>query len=210
MSHHQTTLPQKIRQTYSMLTRSVSLKKSQGYLLHQEVHAYKECSFAFKPLRLFVSDVGGTGKSILIEVIKASIQQQDAGILSYYYQIIRMRPDENTCTQRHYTLHFTHNTCVYVYLFMGPLSLLYMIHILYTLHIYACAESDPLIIQNNPLHIQCKFSNKMCSIDRSFRHCHFSFQRNTLQQHTGVSDIITFKEIAKSMSFIHCHFISTK
>ena len=41
-----------------------------AHLLHQKLHEDKECSCAFKPLRIFVSGVGGTGKSFLIEAIK--------------------------------------------------------------------------------------------------------------------------------------------
>ena len=39
------------------------------HLLHQEQHDSKSCSCDFTPLRMFVSGVGGTGKSFLIETI---------------------------------------------------------------------------------------------------------------------------------------------
>ena len=41
-----------------------------AHLLLQKLHEDQECSCAFKPLRIFVSGVGGNGKSFLIEVIK--------------------------------------------------------------------------------------------------------------------------------------------
>ena len=40
------------------------------HLHHQEMHENKKCQCNFKPLRMFVSGVGGTGKSFLIEAIK--------------------------------------------------------------------------------------------------------------------------------------------
>ena len=40
-----------------------------AHLLHQEQHDSKSCSCDFTPLRMFVSGVGGTGKSFLIETI---------------------------------------------------------------------------------------------------------------------------------------------
>ena len=52
-----------------------------AHLLHQKLHEDKECSCAFRPLRVFVSGVGGTGKSFLIETIKTlvnSIWSMDA------------------------------------------------------------------------------------------------------------------------------------
>ena len=41
-----------------------------AHLLHQKLLEDKECSCAFKPWRIFVSGVGGTGKSFVIEAIK--------------------------------------------------------------------------------------------------------------------------------------------
>ena len=41
--------------------------------LHQRQHEANECQCDFKPLRMFVSGVGGTGKSFLIEAIKALV-----------------------------------------------------------------------------------------------------------------------------------------
>ena len=43
------------------------------HFLHQKCHEAKQCSCDFSPLRLFVSGVGGTGKSFLIEAIKALV-----------------------------------------------------------------------------------------------------------------------------------------
>ena len=42
-----------------------------AHFLHQKCHEAKQCSCDFSPLRLFVSGVGGSGKSFLIEAIKA-------------------------------------------------------------------------------------------------------------------------------------------
>ena len=42
-----------------------------AHLLHQQCHETRECECDFKPLHMFVSGVGGTGKSFLIEAIKA-------------------------------------------------------------------------------------------------------------------------------------------
>ena len=44
-----------------------------GHLLHQKCHEQRECSCDIKPVRMFVSGVGGTGKSFLIEAIKALV-----------------------------------------------------------------------------------------------------------------------------------------
>ena len=44
-----------------------------GHLLHQKCHEQSECSCDIKPVRMFVSGVGGTGKSFLIEAIKALV-----------------------------------------------------------------------------------------------------------------------------------------
>ena len=45
-----------------------------SHLLHQQQHEEKKCHCSdLKPLRMFVSGVGGTGKSFLIEAIKALI-----------------------------------------------------------------------------------------------------------------------------------------
>ncbi len=43
------------------------------HLLHQQQHEADQCHCDFKPLRMFVSGVGGTGKSFLIEAVKALI-----------------------------------------------------------------------------------------------------------------------------------------
>ena len=42
-----------------------------AHLLHQQCHETRECECDLKPLHMFISGVGGTGKSFLIEVIKA-------------------------------------------------------------------------------------------------------------------------------------------
>ncbi len=43
------------------------------HLLHQQQHEADQCHCDFKPLRMFVSGVRGTGKSFLIEAVKALI-----------------------------------------------------------------------------------------------------------------------------------------
>ena len=43
------------------------------HLFHQKQHQDNECQCEFKPLRMFVSGVGGTGKSFLIETTKALV-----------------------------------------------------------------------------------------------------------------------------------------
>ena len=48
-------------------------EKIKAHLLHQQQHEGSECSCDFKPLTMFVSGVGGTGKSFLIEAIKALV-----------------------------------------------------------------------------------------------------------------------------------------
>ena len=47
--------------------------KVKDHLLHQQKHETDECSCDLSPLRMFVSGVGGTGKSFLIETIKALV-----------------------------------------------------------------------------------------------------------------------------------------
>ena len=47
--------------------------KVKGHLLHQQQHEANECSCDLTPLRMFVSGVGGTGKSFLIETVKALV-----------------------------------------------------------------------------------------------------------------------------------------
>ena len=42
-------------------------------MLDKLTHEFGECSCDFKPLRIFVSGVGGTGKSLLIHVLKSLI-----------------------------------------------------------------------------------------------------------------------------------------
>ena len=44
-----------------------------AHFLHQKCHEAKQCSCDLSPLRLFVSGVGGTGKSFLIEAMKALV-----------------------------------------------------------------------------------------------------------------------------------------
>ena len=43
------------------------------HLVHQKCHEGNKCSCDIAPMRMFVSGVGGTGKSFLIEVIKAFV-----------------------------------------------------------------------------------------------------------------------------------------
>ena len=43
------------------------------HLLHHQRHETNECQCDLKPLQMFVSGVGGTGKSFLIETIKALV-----------------------------------------------------------------------------------------------------------------------------------------
>ena len=47
--------------------------KIHNHLLHQQQHEANQCSCEFKPLHMFLSGVAGTGKSFLIETIKALI-----------------------------------------------------------------------------------------------------------------------------------------
>ena len=49
------------------------LDKIHNHLLHQQQHEANQCSCEFKPLHMFLSGVAGTGKSFLIETIKALI-----------------------------------------------------------------------------------------------------------------------------------------
>ena len=44
-----------------------------AHFQHQNLHEANQCSCDFAPLRMFVSGVGGTGKSFLIEAIKALV-----------------------------------------------------------------------------------------------------------------------------------------
>ena len=44
-----------------------------NHLLHQQMHEANQCECDIKPLCMFVSGVGGTGKSFLIEAIKALV-----------------------------------------------------------------------------------------------------------------------------------------
>ena len=47
--------------------------KMKYHLFHQKQHEDNECQSEFKPLQMFVSGVGGTGKSFLIQTIKALV-----------------------------------------------------------------------------------------------------------------------------------------
>ena len=47
--------------------------KVRDHLLHQKSHEKKECNCDLKPLRMFISGVGGTGKSFLIECLRALV-----------------------------------------------------------------------------------------------------------------------------------------
>ena len=44
-----------------------------NHQFHQKQHEDNECQCEFKPLQMFVSGVGGTGKSFLIETTKALV-----------------------------------------------------------------------------------------------------------------------------------------
>ena len=46
---------------------------TKAHFLHQKHHEANQCSCDFVPLRMFLSGVGGTGKSFLIETIKALV-----------------------------------------------------------------------------------------------------------------------------------------
>ena len=47
--------------------------KTKYRLFYQKQHKDNECQCEFKPLQMFVSGVGGTGKSFLIQTIKALV-----------------------------------------------------------------------------------------------------------------------------------------
>ena len=47
--------------------------KVKAHFLHQKEHEASKCAFDLTPLRMFVSGVGGTGKSFLIETIKSLV-----------------------------------------------------------------------------------------------------------------------------------------
>ena len=50
--------------------------KIEAHLNHQKLHESKQCNCTdYKPLLMFVSGVGGTGKSFLIEAIKAQVAE---------------------------------------------------------------------------------------------------------------------------------------
>ena len=46
------------------------------HLFHQKQHEDNECQCEFKPLQMFVSGIGSTGKSFLIQTIKALVSHQ--------------------------------------------------------------------------------------------------------------------------------------
>ena len=48
-------------------------EKVEAHLLHQQKHEQSACLCEFKPLQMFISGIGGTGKFFLIEEIKALI-----------------------------------------------------------------------------------------------------------------------------------------
>ena len=50
-------------------------EKVKSHFLHQQLHEGNKCPCNLKPLRMFVSGVGGTGKSFLVETIKAWVNQ---------------------------------------------------------------------------------------------------------------------------------------
>ena len=63
-----------LKQRVAMLNadQSCIFDKVKDHLLHQQ-HETDECSCNLSPLRMFVSGVGGTGKSFLIETVKALV-----------------------------------------------------------------------------------------------------------------------------------------
>ena len=52
------------------------LDKVAHHLLHQKEHEEEKCKCDIKPLQMFISGVGGTGKSFLIEAVKAFVDDQ--------------------------------------------------------------------------------------------------------------------------------------
>ena len=50
-------------------------EKVKSHFLNQQLHEGNKCQCNLEPLRMFVSGVGGTGKSFLIETIKALVDQ---------------------------------------------------------------------------------------------------------------------------------------
>ena len=50
-------------------------EKVKSHFLHQQLHEGNKCQCNLEPLRMFVSGVGGTGKSFLIETIRALVDQ---------------------------------------------------------------------------------------------------------------------------------------
>lgn len=52
--------------------------KIKAHLFHQQKHENNDCSCNFKPIQLFVSGVGGTGKSFLIEALVHNIWSLDS------------------------------------------------------------------------------------------------------------------------------------
>ena len=66
---------QSLKQRVAMLNADQRriFDKVKDHLLHQQQHEADECSCDLSPLRMFVSGVGGTGKSFLIETIKALV-----------------------------------------------------------------------------------------------------------------------------------------
>ena len=52
-----------------------------GHLLHQQKHEDSQCQCSdLKPLQMFVSEVGGTGKSFLIEAIRRFVKNTWPGL----------------------------------------------------------------------------------------------------------------------------------
>ena len=50
-------------------------EKVKSHFLHQQLREGNKCQCNLEPLRMFVSGVGGTGKSFLIETIRALVDQ---------------------------------------------------------------------------------------------------------------------------------------
>ena len=67
--------PLSVDERISMLNSDQSriFTRVRDHLLHQQQHELGKCHCDFKPLCMFVSGVGGTGKSFLIETIKGFV-----------------------------------------------------------------------------------------------------------------------------------------
>lgn len=73
-SHCDLTLEE--RETMLNADQTRIFQKVKSHLLHQKRHEEKMCPCDMKPLRMFISGVGGTGKSFLIEAITVLVGRQ--------------------------------------------------------------------------------------------------------------------------------------